>query len=99
MERRRILLVDDEPCLLDICREVLTDRGYEVFTASNGKRALPILQTGDIDCAVLDQRMPEMGGMELMREICRLGIDVRITSYNVCYTKLLRHSTAFSTPP
>lgn len=78
MERQRILLVDDEPGLLDICREVLTDRGYDVFTASNGRRALPILQTGDIDCAVLDQRMPEMDGMELMREITRLGLHVEV---------------------
>ncbi|EPR37408.1 response regulator receiver modulated metal dependent phosphohydrolase [Desulfovibrio sp. X2] len=74
----RILLVDDEPALVEVCREALADRGHEVLTAGNGRRALPILETGGIDCAVLDMRMPEMGGMDLLREIKRREIDVEV---------------------
>ncbi len=75
MQRSTILLVDDEPGLLDVCREALGEKGHFVLAAGNGREALSVLEHEKIDCVVCDLRMPEMGGMDLLRESKRRGID------------------------
>lgn len=67
--RARVLLVDDEPDLLDIFKSEFEDRGCEVFTAANGKDAMELLKTQIVDVVVTDVCMPEMNGMELLQAI------------------------------
>lgn len=59
-----ILVVDDEPEILKLSREILETFGYRVFTAETGERALEIhaQQQGKIDVVLLDLNMPGMGG-------------------------------------
>ena len=65
----RLLLVDDEPLLLDSLKKVLTRRAMEVFTAENGDQALNLLQDTPIDVVVLDIKMPGMDGLDVLRRI------------------------------
>lgn len=65
----RILVVDDERGITDICRRILTSRGYEVSTASTGEEGLALLEQGYYDLALIDLRMPGMDGMELLRRL------------------------------
>ena len=69
MEAAKVLVVDDEPSILRLLREALAQWGYQVATASNAREALDALRTDLYDAAITDIRMPEMGGLELLREI------------------------------
>lgn len=71
----RILIVDDERNLRESLSEALTQAGYEVLTASNGKEAYSVIQEQDLDLLLCDWRMPEMDGaalLSLLREEGRL---------------------------
>lgn len=61
-----ILVVDDEPDILDALREQLSWEGYEVTACPNGAEALAVLQRRGFSVIISDQRMPGMCGLELM---------------------------------
>jgi PAS domain S-box-containing protein len=62
-----ILVVDDEPAILELVRDILRPAGYLVNTAANGKEALAAIQAHPYDLVLTDMIMPEMGGMELVQ--------------------------------
>ena len=62
----RIMVVDDENTIRQGCSRVLTNRGYEVVMAENGRQALDILDNGPPDIILLDLKMPIMGGEEVL---------------------------------
>mgnify|MGYP000144444644 CR=1 FL=1 len=64
-----ILLVDDEPLVRRSLSEFLTLEGYSVSTATNGKEALQSLQTYAPDIVITDIKMPEMDGIEFLRNV------------------------------
>src|SRR5471032_3096176 len=71
----RILLVDDEPRLLASLHELLKDRGYQLYTATCGSEALAQLAKLRFDLILLDLRLPDMSGHEIMDHINRRGIE------------------------
>lgn len=64
MKKEKILLVDDEPDILEIIGYNLKKEGYEVTTADNGKDAIKLAKKENPDLIILDVMMPEMDGME-----------------------------------
>ena len=68
-DKKKILAIDDEVDLLDIIHVWLTERGFEVVTASNGKEALKQLETIRPDLVLLDLLMPHMSGLEILNQI------------------------------
>jgi DNA-binding response OmpR family regulator len=72
-EGRTILVVDDEPDLLNAVRLYLEDEGYQVLTATNGEEALAKVRTRLPDLIVLDVMMPQMNGFEALGEIRRVS--------------------------
>src|SRR5574343_1133636 len=71
----RLLLVDDEPRLLSSLYELLRDRDYELITATNGAEALAQLTRLKFDLILLDLRLPDMSGHEIMDFINTRGIE------------------------
>ena len=67
MSPARILLVDDEPDMLENCSRILSRQGHTCMTAANGREALAILERERPDLLVTDLKMPEMDGMALLR--------------------------------
>lgn len=67
-----ILIVEDEPILRDVLKEVLVDSGYRVLTAGSGWLALAILEQERPDAIVLDVMLPGMDGRDAYREIRKL---------------------------
>ena len=65
----RILLVDDEPNILGTLAPLLRARGYEVFTALNGRAALEAVDRDKPDLIVLDLGLPDADGVDVAREI------------------------------
>jgi DNA-binding response OmpR family regulator len=66
-----ILLVDDDGKSLDILTDLLEFEGYRVFTATNGRAALDVLEQNDMDLVITDFEMPVMDGFELLQSVSR----------------------------
>ncbi len=69
MDRKRILVVDDEIYIVHILEFTLTMEGYEVLTAADGEEALRRLEQDRPDLVVLDIMMPKVDGYEVLRRI------------------------------
>jgi putative two-component system response regulator len=65
----RALIVDDDQVALSLITNILTEGGYDVETARNGRDALKILHGGGIRLLITDWEMPEMNGIELCQAI------------------------------
>ncbi len=66
---QRILIVDDDPTLVEMLTFVLTRGGYETVAATDGSRAIELLRTIPIDLVVLDVMLPDVDGYEICRRI------------------------------
>ncbi len=64
-----VLIVDDEPSILQSLNGLLSDEGFEVITASNGYEALKIIESDSPDLVLLDIWMPGIDGIETLIEI------------------------------
>jgi DNA-binding NtrC family response regulator len=64
-----LLVVDDDPAVLDLLQHLFTRLGYEITTAGGGREALAIFEPGSFDCIVSDLAMPGMDGIELLKKI------------------------------
>ncbi len=64
-----ILIIDDEPVIGLVCRLVLEEQDYRVEVAPTGREGLDKLRTGDYDVALLDFKLPDMEGMEILRTV------------------------------
>ncbi|HTG09178.1 MAG TPA: response regulator [Candidatus Eisenbacteria bacterium] len=69
MPGNKILVVDDEPEVRQLMEHFLTERGYDVRIAENGRLALVTLDTFTPDVVLLDMHMPEMDGLETLRRL------------------------------
>jgi len=65
----RVLVVDDDPDILDALSEILEVEGYEVQRARNGREALQRLEQAPPDLVLLDLMMPVMDGWEFARSL------------------------------
>ena len=68
-EEIKILCVDDEPNVLNSVRRLFLDEEYEVFTAPTAQAGLEILDQEHIHIVISDYRMPNMNGVEFLREV------------------------------
>ena len=65
--RKQLLLVDDEPVILQVLKAVFEDEPYRLTTASNGKDALAVIATSQVDLVITDKNLPDVGGIEILR--------------------------------
>lgn len=71
--KKRVLVVDDEPGILDLLADVLLASGYEVTLAMNGQKAMVTLTQNRFDLVISDIHMPEWNGFDLLRWMKRTG--------------------------
>jgi two-component system NtrC family response regulator len=74
--RFQILIVDDENVQLEMLKGFLVKQGYGVDTAKDGKRGLEKFKRGSFDLILTDLRMPEMDGLQLLKEVKGLNPEV-----------------------
>ena len=74
----KLLVVDDDPLLLELMQDMLEGQGYALLLAANGAQAWEILQTGDVDIVLTDLVMPEQDGVSLITQIRRNFPGIRI---------------------
>ena len=70
---RRVLVVDDEPKILEVVRDYLVDAGFSVTTASDGPSALALARSVPPDLVILDLGLPGLDGLDVARELQRRG--------------------------
>jgi len=73
-----VLVVDDEQIICDLFKTVLSHAGYEVFTASTGRDGLVQFQRRRPQLTLLDLRMPEMNGIEVLKDIRKLDPQANV---------------------
>ena len=67
--RASILIIDDDPAILDSCNQVLQKEGYGVTTATDGEKGLQAFKKELFHVVILDVMLPGMGGMEVLAKI------------------------------
>lgn len=67
--KQKILIVDDEPDIIELIEYNLKKEGYQVFTASNGLEAIQVAKKSLPDLIVLDIMMPKLDGIEACRQL------------------------------
>ena len=93
---KSILVVDDEPVVVEITKHKLQDLGYEVYTAGDGLQAFQRLKSKIPDLILLDVQMPNMNGYTFIMEKSKIPEYVNIpvvvlTAYNEMEPLFKRH--------
>ena len=78
MTNKTILLVDDDASLRRVLAHHLTEAGYQVLTAADGKEGLRVFTEQQVDLVITDIQMPELSGLEMMRRISVMSPDVMV---------------------
>jgi len=71
--KKTVLVVDDEPSIVELEKSILESIGCSVITANNGTEALKILKKEKVSLVVLDMMMPGMSGREVCEEIRKIS--------------------------
>ena len=82
-----VLIVDDEPNIIEVLKMSIMDVGVDVLVAGCGRDALNILRKQEVDVVISDIRMPDFSGVELLCEARKIG-------FNAAFIMI----TAFATP-
>ncbi len=87
----RILIVDDEPPIRTACAKILSEEGALVETAEDGLGGLERAKNGPFDLSLVDLKMPQMDGMELLGHLFQIDPDmikIVITGYATLETAI-----------
>ncbi|HXF06297.1 MAG TPA: response regulator [Blastocatellia bacterium] len=76
MERKRILVVDDEKAVAELIRRILQSHNYIVDTTLDGEAAIGLIEANRYDLIVADLKMPGVGGMELFQHFSRVDPEI-----------------------
>ena len=69
MDKNTVLIVEDEEASLTLYQRALEGQGYRVLSARTGVEALAVIERDNVDAMLLDVRMPDMHGLELLDEL------------------------------
>jgi C4-dicarboxylate-specific signal transduction histidine kinase len=75
--RRRLVIVDDEPVILELLSS-LFDESYDVVPCRSGQEALRAMESGGVDVLLTDKNLPDLGGLELLDHARRLQPDAQV---------------------
>src|SRR5688500_7588558 len=83
-EKKRILIVEDDPNQRMLYQEELSDEGYEVLTACDGREGLAVARENKPDLVILDINMPVMDGLDTLNQLLETNPTVP-TIINTAY--------------
>jgi len=73
-----LLIVDDDEVMVETLRNVLRKKGYELFCAASGNEALELLRKELVDLVLLDMRLPDVDGLEVLSKIKELDTEILV---------------------
>ena len=71
MNKKKVLVIDDEKIVLDSVKKILSGENFDVEGSLSSKKGLDLAISKDYDIVLVDIRMPEIGGMRVLRDIKR----------------------------
>lgn len=77
-QKKNILVVDDDADIREITGQNLSNNGFQVTCAKNGKDAIKVLKLVEFDLIISDLSMPDMDGFELMKELLKIKDDIPV---------------------
>ena len=78
MEKKKLLIVDDQNGIRMLLMEVFNSEGYDTFQASNGKIALEIVRKHAPDLLLLDMKIPGMDGLEILKHVKSIDSSIKV---------------------
>ena len=81
-----VAVVDDEPSCCRALERLLRSAGLDVVTFMSGPAFLQFLESGSVDCVVLDLHMAPMCGLQVQDELCRAGRQLPVVVVTAHYT-------------
>ena len=78
MDKKKVLIVDDQNGIRVLLVEVFSNEGYETFQASNGKLALDIVRKESPDLLLLDMKIPGMDGLDILKHVKQINSDIKV---------------------
>jgi len=94
VSKGKILVIDDEDIVLKSCYRALTPEGHTVKTANNGAEGLSMLENEPFDIVMVDIRMPDMDGIELLMRIKGKWPETEVIMITGYSDDTLRHTLA-----
>lgn len=76
MTSEKIIIVDDEPDVLDLCRRILEGKGYQVKTARDGNEVIRLARQENFNLLLTDIRMPGLSGLEVAQAVKKFSPDI-----------------------
>ncbi len=73
-----LLIVDDHQGIRVLLEEVFNKEGYLVHLATNGAEAIRIAKNKELDCVLLDMKIPDMNGLEIIKKLKEIKLNVPI---------------------
>ena len=104
MRPATILIIEDHASVRMLLAKVLEDAGYQVCEAENGRQGLKQFHAQPVDLVITDLEMSEMNGLEVLLELTRAFLDVKVIAMSGCaaadlhQAKLLGARQTFSKP-
>ena len=89
-EKIRVLVIDDEPSMGQALKLILDDNGYETVVALTGRNGLEATRQQKFDITITDLHLPDMSGLEVLRNICKINPDslgILITAHGTTEVK------------
>ena len=80
---KKIMVVDNEPDIVDLTRTVLELGGYNVVTAHSGEECLRLLEQEEVDLVLLDIMMPGMSGWDVFNRINKKSSNIKVAFLSV----------------
>lgn len=78
MDKKKVLIVDDQNGIRVLLLEVFSSEGYNTFQAANGKIALEIVRRESPDLVLLDMKIPGMDGLEILKHIKTIDSSIKV---------------------
>ncbi|RJE86007.1 response regulator [Paenibacillus sp. 1011MAR3C5] len=78
MDKKKVLIVDDQNGIRVLLLEVFSSEGYHTFQAANGKIALEIVKLEAPDLVLLDMKIPGMDGLEILKHIKAIDPSIKV---------------------
>ncbi|MFA5805926.1 MAG: response regulator [Melioribacteraceae bacterium] len=74
----KILIVDDDKDMCKIISTVLKQEGYKIFRAYDGKQAIKEINAKNYNLVILDYKLPNMDGIEVLQKIRNMGLSINV---------------------
>ncbi|MCD9022398.1 response regulator [Cohnella silvisoli] len=78
VDKKRLLIVDDQVGIRILLLEVFATEGYDTFQAANGRAALDIVKNHRPDLVLLDMKIPGMDGLEILKQIKEYDRGIKV---------------------